>query len=284
MTHLCAVTSMALYVVATALMLVQLWRQSRAGRTLRLAGGAFAGALVLHTATLAAVLIDPRNVLLENGADYFLLVSWGVACSFALLQRRLNYPIVAAFLIPAVVLFMGSSSYLLHAESRSLLVTEAGAQGQQGILLSLLHGVPALVSVVSLALALVVSVVFLILERDLKARRGTSLAFAGPNLQVLDILNRQLVQIGFVAISFVVLSGSLWAVSQQKPVFTADTSVVSGLATWLLLAGILHARLVLKWSPRQVSRLTVLVTGSFFAAIFAVMVAAGRLTHAELLL
>jgi len=39
---------------------------------------------------------------------------------------------------------------------------------------------------------------------------------------------------------------------------------------------------VLKWSPRQVSRLTVLVTASFFVTVFAVMAWAGRITHAEL--
>jgi hypothetical protein len=71
-------------------------------------------------------------------------------------------------------------------------------------------------------------------------------------------------------------------VSQQKPVFSADTSVISGLVTWVLLAGILHARLVLKWSPKQVSRLTVFVTASFFVTVFVVMAWAGRLTHAAL--
>ena len=70
--------------------------------------------------------------------------------------------------------------------------------------------------------------------------------------------------------------------SEQKPVFSADTSVISGLVVWVLLAFILHVRLVLRWSPKQVSRLTVLVTGSFFITVFVVLAFAGRLTHAEL--
>ncbi len=281
MTHLLAVTSIVLYVVATALMLLQLWRPSRGGRSLRWGYRAFTLAFILHTVTLGVVLNDARYVLLDNGADYFLLVSWGLALTFALMQRRLNYPIVTAFLIPTIVVFMGSSSYLLHKESNSILA-EPEAQTTEGVLLSLLHGIPALVAVVSLALALIVSAVFLIVERRLKQRRAAALDLGAPNLQILDLLNRQLVQVGFVAISFVVLSGSLWAVSQQKPVFSADTSVISGLVTWVLLAGILHARLVLKWSPKQVSRLTVFVTASFFVTVFVVMAWAGRLTHAAL--
>lgn len=278
-THLLAIASIALYVASAALLLLQLWRPSRAGRTSGAAHFSFLAALALHTATLGLVLKDAKLLLLDNGADYFLLVSWALAVTFALLKRRLNYPIVGAFVVPAIVLFMGSSSYLLHSQAVSLLV-EPSAQTSEGILLSLLHGVPALIAVVSLALALVVSAVFLIVERRIKQRRGEMLS--GPNLQILDVLNRQLVQVGFVAISFVVLSGSLWAVSEQKPVLSADTSVISGLVTWVLLACILHARLVLKWSPRQVSRLTVLVTASFFVTVFAVMAWAGRITHAEL--
>lgn len=281
MTHLLAVTSMVLYVMATALMIFQLWRPSRAGRTVRVAQLSFYSALALHTVTLGLVLNDSRYVLLENGADYFLIASWGLAAAFAALQHRLNYPIVAAFLIPAIVLFMGSSSYLLHQEAPSLLPTDS-SQAKEGILLSLLHGVPALVAVVSLAMALVVSAVFLIVEGRLKARKAGALSISGPNLQLLDMLNRQLIQVGFVAISFVVLSGSLWAVSRQQPILSADTSVISGLVTWMLLAFILHVRLVLKWSPKQVSRLTVLVTASFFVTAFAVMAWAGRFTHAEL--
>jgi hypothetical protein len=41
-------------------------------------------------------------------------------------------------------------------------------------------------------------------------------------------------------------------------------------------------RLVLKWSPKQVSRLTVIVTGSFFVSVFTVLLLAGRLTHVNL--
>ena len=286
MTHLLAVTSIALYIVATVLVLIQLWRPGRKGLKQRFAQSqlipwTFYLAFGLHTATIGFVFNDARYLLLDNGADYFLCVSWGLAGVFAFLQRRLNYPIVGAFVIPAIVLFMGSSSYLLHSSATSLLSAPA-AQTNEGLLLSLLHGIPALVAVVSLALALVISVVFLIVEYRLKQRGVGALNVAGPNLQFLDLLNRQLAQVGFVAISLVVLSGGLWAVSAQRPIFSLDTSLISGLATWILLAFVLHARLVLKWSPRQVSRLTVLITGSFFLFVFVVMIWSGRLTHASI--
>jgi ABC-type transport system involved in cytochrome c biogenesis permease subunit len=217
--------------------------------------------------------------VLDNGADYFLWVSWATALVFFFFRRKLEYPIVGAFVVPVIVAFMGSSSYLLHAGAESLVARQ---EGRVSVVLSLVHAVPALVSVVSLAMALIVSAVFLVVERRLKRRPAVALLSSGPDLQLLDRLNRQLVQIGFVAISLVVVSGGLWAVSQQKPIFTFDTSVISGIAVWLLLACILHARLVLGWSPKRVSRFTILVTASFFASVFVVMAMAGRITHASL--
>lgn len=282
MTHLLAIIAIVLYVASSVLMLVQLWRSKVGGRVSRAAQSLFIGALLAHTVTMGFVLREPRMVLLDNGADYFLWVSWALAVVFAFLQRKLDYPIVGAFVVPAIVLFMGCSSYLLHKESSSVL-TETPAQGA-GVFVSLLHAVPALVSVVSLALSLVVSVVFLIVERRLKRRTSAALSISGPNLQFLDRLNKYLAQVGFLSITLVVLSGGVWAVSERKPVFSADTSVISGIVLWLLLAFILHVRLVLRWSPKQVSRLTVLVTASYFATIFLVLILAGRLNHAELLL
>ena len=281
MTHLLAVLAIVSYMLASALMLLQIYRASRTGKTALSAQLSFFSGLILHTLTMASVVRDSRFIFLENGADYFLWVSWGLAVAFAFLRRRLNYPLVGAFVVPGIVLFMGSSSYLLHKSASSVLNPDGLSTGE-GIVIPLLHGIPALVSVVSLALAFVTSVVFLIIERRLKRRGAQALTSSGPNLQRLDLLNRQLAQVGFLAISLVILTGGLWAVSQQKPVFSADTSVVSGLMTWLLLALILHARLVLRWSPKQVSRLTVFVTGSFFLSVFTVLFFSGQMTHVSL--
>jgi ABC-type transport system involved in cytochrome c biogenesis permease subunit len=280
MTHLVSICSISLYLAVTILLFVQLWRPSRAGRTARATTALLLMAVLLHTATMFLIFRDPRMVVLENGADYFLWVSWVLALVCVTGRRWFRYPLLEAFIVPAIVLFMGSSSYLLHQGAQSLLVAEPDA-AREGAIVSLMHAVPALVAVVSLVLALVVSGAFLIVERRLKRRSAAVLDTGGLNLQVLDGLNKHLVQLGFVAISLVIVSGGLWAVMQQKEIFVLDTSVVSGLLVWVLLAVILHVRLVLRWSPKRVSKLTVFVTASFFVSVFVVLVLAGRITHAR---
>jgi ABC-type uncharacterized transport system permease subunit len=128
----------------------------------------------------------------------------------------------------------------------------------------------------------VVSVAFLIVERRLKRRSSLSLDSGGLNLQLLDRLNSHLVKIGFVALSLVIASGGVWAVMRREAIFSLDTSVVSGVILWALLALILFARLVLSWSPRRISRLTVFVAGGFLFSVFVALFVAGRMTHASL--
>jgi ABC-type transport system involved in cytochrome c biogenesis permease subunit len=281
MTHTVALLSISLYLAATVLFLLQLWRPSRTGRLQRSAAVCSALAFVCHSVTIGLVLRDPRFFALENGADYFLWVSWLLALVFLIFRRWFDYPMLGAFIAPGIVLFMGSSSYLLHQETTSLIGQTNPIQSSD-ILVSLMHGVPALVAVVSLVLALAVSVVFLIVERRIKRRTALALDGGGVSLQLLDRLNTHLVRIGFVAISLVIVSGGLWAVLERKSVFTLDTSVVSGLVVWLLLAAILFVRLVLHWSPRKISRLTVMVAGSFLLSVFIVLALAGRMTHVSI--
>jgi ABC-type transport system involved in cytochrome c biogenesis permease subunit len=233
--------------------------------------------ILCHTATLLRVIFDSRSFLLSNGADYFLWASWGLALAFVALRKKLAFPLVGAFVVPLVVLFMGSSSYLLHKASNSLL--QENADTVRGILLPLLHAVPALVALVSLILALVVSVVFLIVSKRLKAKRSDLLDSAAPNLERLDTLNKQLVQSSFIAISFVILSGGLWAVSAQKSVFSDFTAVVSGLVTWILLAFVLYARMIKGCTMRRFARLSLLASGVFLLSVLLLLLGTSRLSH-----
>jgi ABC-type transport system involved in cytochrome c biogenesis permease subunit len=281
MIHSAAVTSLVLYLLATVLYLIQLWRPSRTGRLRGCATVCTKVGLVLHTLTALAVLASPELFIQSNGADYFLWVSWLLSAVFVAFGRFFHYPLLGAWIVPAVVLFMGSSSYLLHRGSYSLVDNVQPAP--EGGVIPLLHALPALVALVSLVLAFVVSSTFLLVERRLKRRKAVvSLCEPGLSLQRLDLLNSHLIRIGFVAISLVIVSGGLWAVSLRNTVFTLDSSVISGLLIWIMLGGITFVRFVANWSPRRVSKLTVLAAGSFITSLFVALVLSGRTAHVAL--
>jgi ABC-type transport system involved in cytochrome c biogenesis permease subunit len=281
MTHFLAVATIVWYIASTALTGLQLWRPSRRGRTQTFTLATLYAGFVCHTATVINVLLDPRYLLLSNSADYFLWASWGLAVAFVGLGKRLSSPLIGAFIVPVIVLLMGSSSYLLHQTATSLIDRHSTDQ-VRGVVLPLLHAIPALIAFVSLVLSLVVSAVFLIVERRLKSKRLDVLDISAPNLQRLDLLIRQLVQASFVSISFVVLSGGLWAVSAQRPVFSDFVSVVSGIITWILLALVLYLRIAKRCSSKQFARFALLVSGLFVLSVLLLLSASERLSHGGL--
>jgi hypothetical protein len=181
----------------------------------------------LHSVTIGLVLRDPRFLVLENGADYFLWVSWLLALVLLAFRRWFDYPMLGAFITSAIVLFMGSSSYLLHQDTTSL-IDQVELSSRQGLMVSLLHGVPALVSVVSLVLALAVSLAFLVVERRIKRRTSLALEVGGVSLQLLDRLNTQLVRIGFVAGSNLICAfGAKLVASQNIATYSAGGGLFS---------------------------------------------------------
>jgi ABC-type uncharacterized transport system permease subunit len=277
MTHLLAIATIVFYIASTAFIGLQIWRPSRRGKSKWAIAATLYAGVVCHTATLLNVILDPRYLLLSNGADYFLWASWALALAFVALRKKLAFPVVGAFVVPLIVLFMGSSSYLLHKASSSLL--QENSDTVRGVMLPLLHAIPAIVAFVSLVLTLVVSVVFLIVSKRLKAKKRDVLDFAAPNLERLDTLNRQLVQASFIAISFVILSGGLWAVSAQKPVFSDFTSVVSGIVTWILLAFVLYARMVQGCTTKRFARLSLAVSGIFLLSVLLLLLGTAPLSH-----
>lgn len=280
MKHFLALTSLILYALSSAVFLWQVIRGRNS--VIALSRFFFRLGFLFHTLALASLVYGMNMIFLDNGADYFFWVSWGLALVLFALRRRIDFPIVGAVAIPLIMLFMGSSSYLMHVDSRTA-VTDTASSASQEFLLLTLHTVPALLAVVSLALAFVVSVVFIIVERRIRKRSASAVVSPGPNLMVLDRINRIAVLVGFVGVTLVVLSGSLWAISMGHSVLSFDVSILSGFLVWFLLALILHARSSWDWSARRIAKLTVLSTGFFFVSVFLVLFWSGRLTHDNLL-
>jgi len=227
---------------------------------------------------LILILSDSKLRFLDNGADYFFWVSWALGFAYASLGSRLNYPIVGAFFVPLISLFMASSSFMLHRDAFSLLNSPPVSNGEE-YLFALIHAVPAAIAVASLAIALLTSGIYLILEKRIRRKGQAALSLPGPNLSFLDKVSKRSILFAFMAISLVVLTGSIWSVAEGRGIITLDLSTMLGLTVWLLLALIIHFRSNLGWSARKVSRLTLLVTAFFFISVFVIAFMTGKLSH-----
>lgn len=271
--HIAGVISFVIYTVSAVVFLTSVIRRS--DRTIALGNRCAGLAFFFHTVAFAGVVVgDGISSLVGAGGDYYFLFSWLLALSFLVGLLRFSYPILGAFATPAIVLALGGSSYMMH-----LSVDTEGASHTHPLIL-LLHIVPALCAEVTLFFAFVVSAAYLGQERRIRQKSMDAFSLRGPSLERLDFLQGRFVLIGFIAMSFAVLSGVLWGVSQQRALSWGDFSQWASLLAWGLLGVILFLRHRIAWSARRLARITAITAGLYFIGLILVVLLGGGVLHA----
>jgi ABC-type uncharacterized transport system permease subunit len=273
MLHFFPIAAFAMYLLASVVFLASLpsgsQRAARAGSWVHKAG------LALHTIALVPFILDRRLFLLSSGGDYIFWLAWLLSLSFAVLGRKLDFPIIGALVCPAVALFLLSSSYLVHLKGGSY-------QGSNGAVLIGTHVIPAMIAELCLMLAFVISIVFLLQSKRLKRReagRARRLPFEGPSLTTLERFQRGFLLFGFISISLAVVSGCIWSYSEGRALLVNDLRQWLGVCTWILLALLLHSRITLRWSAKQVAVATVLIVGLVLFSFLMLTILTGSVLH-----
>jgi cytochrome c-type biogenesis protein CcsB len=113
------------------------------------------------------------------------------------------------------------------------------------------------------AIAGVVSFVYLVQERKLKAKKKR-LAKVGsgvhklPALEVLDKVSVQLIEWGFPLMTLGLITGAVYSKTLRGVYWSWDPLNTISLVVWVLYAALLHARLTIGWRGRKLAILTVL--------------------------
>jgi ABC-type uncharacterized transport system permease subunit len=272
--HALGALALAAYVVSVTLFSRDLYRDR--ARNNRAAEFALLIGFISHTVLILSTLGVASTSFPSGRADFYLFLSWGLPIAYALLRRKMGYPILGAFLGAATILFLASSSYLLH-------LTPPRQVELSGFFLAL-HVVPALVAELCLVVAVVLSLVFRIQSRRFKSKRDISAALTAPSLDLLDRWNVVLLSGGFVAISFSVITGSVWALFHQRSVFTSDPFQWMGFLVWVLLAIIHITRAVRGRSAGVLSKMTLLAGFILISTLCVFLLWGKEVSHAAIYL
>jgi len=246
MSSLLLALALALYLLTTATFIAQLITgHPTMGRV---AHGLLACAFGMHAASLA---IRAGAVGYEAVATFHDELSF-IACLmvglYLLLAWRTNLTVVGALVTPLAFLF-SLSSYALHARTPEL------SPRLQSIWLPA-HVAPAFLGYAVFGVAFCLSWIYLLQERQLKGKRKGDLFRRLPSLEVLDNLNYRFVTWGFALFTVGIITGSLLAKETWGELWSWEPVQVWSLLTWLLYAGLLHARSV-GWRGRKAARLTI---------------------------
>jgi ABC-type transport system involved in cytochrome c biogenesis permease subunit len=107
------------------------------------------------------------------------------------------------------------------------------------------------------ALAFASSLLYLVQERRLKARRGRGTFRSLPSLETLDRVSHRCLVWGLVLLTLGIASGIVWAHVAWSEPWTMDVKLLMTLAIWALYVILLQGRMTAGWRGRWAAQLTI---------------------------
>jgi ABC-type uncharacterized transport system permease subunit len=225
--HLLGWAAVLLYAGAEALAIASLIRpRGPALAPALLAGGLVLQFLDLHVSARALGSVPYRTL-----AGSMSLFGWMLGITYLALLLRHRERAVGPFLIPFVLLF--SVAGLLVSETLA-----RPAAGMRGVIFAL-HVTSAMLAYAAFTLSFVLSILYLIQNRQIRRARTGVLFSRLPALDVLGRMNRTTVSIGLVVLLVSVVLGTVWArevwtqVADPKLVWAITTLLVYGFLLWM---------------------------------------------------
>jgi len=177
--------------------------------------------------------------------DQLSLLAWLIVGLYLGLQWRAPLAVLGALVTPLAFLLTLSSYIVFSGADR--LPAELDTAWLPA------HVAPAFLGYAIFALASCVSLVYLLHERQLKAKKRGR--FRLPSLETLDDLNYRCVAWGFALFTIGIVTGSLLAKAAWGTFWSWEPVQVLSVLAWLLYAVLLQARSI-GWRGRRAATLT----------------------------
>ena len=257
--------AMALYAVATVLYAYQ-FATKRAALSWYATFATGAG-FVMHTISigLRSTATDGTEL---TGANVLVLMAWALVLVYFILEHLMKVKVYGALLVPAALIVLLVAQVM--GVSRGVL---ADLTAEQAILVDNwrvgIHVFLITFANAGFAVSAAGSLLYLVLERQLKRRKNTKLFNRLPSLAQTDTVARRSVVWAFPVYSAGLLLGVLRAIETDVQLWWADARVVLAGLVWLAFAAYQFMRWRKGWAGRSAAYLA--LVGFVLVAVLAVV-------------
>ena len=238
-----ALTAYILAAVAALSSLI--WRRDdlgRVARVLTLAGW------ICHTAAVGLRGVELGRPPVLTLAEVVSVVIWVAVLVDLVVERRYGITAFGAFLLP-VVLALGLG---LPTGLRDLAL-----EPQASSAWILVHVALVLVGLAALVLNFGSALMYVLQERQLKAKRPGTVYYRLPSLETLDRLSYRTLTLGFPFLTAGLVLGALWAGAAWGSLLAFDPLALFSVLMWLVYASILAGRVMGRWHGRRAAYLAI---------------------------
>ncbi len=229
---------MVLYLVSMVLYFVFFAMKNE--KAAQLAGWVITAAFVLHTAALVVRGVGARRLPMTNQYEFATSFAWGICLCFLVFVRKYHFRALGTFVTPVIFLLIGYAA-MQSREVRELM--PALRSNWLGI-----HVSTAIVSYGAFGVSFAVSLMFLLKQ----GRENHDFWKKNiPDYDRLDIISYRAVSLGFLFLTFVIITGAIWAERAWGSYWSWDPKETWSLITWIIYALYLHLRLNKGWRGRR---------------------------------
>lgn len=230
--------TMVLYLAAMVLYFVFfVLKNEKSGK---IAGWSMAIGFILHTAAMITRGIGAGRLPLTNQYEFATSFAWGICLCYLIFLWKYHFQALGTFVSPVIFLIIGYAA-MQSREVRELM--PALRSNWLGI-----HVSTAIISYGAFGVSFAVSLMFL-LRRKMKENPFWQKHI--PEEEKLDLLSYRAVSLGFLFLTFVIVSGAIWAERAWGSYWSWDPKETWSLITWIIYALYLHLRLSKGWRGKS---------------------------------
>jgi cytochrome c-type biogenesis protein CcsB len=211
----------------------------------------------LHTAALSQRWTEAGHFPAVGLHDGALLLAWTIVLLFLLLSMRTRIDALGLFVYPVAFLLV----LLVNVTPASGAVDRSGDPILKGLFLPV-HGTLAFFGYAALFVACALGVLYLVQERELKARSPRAFYYLIPSLERCDTLSARALDVGFSFLTLAIVTGFLWNHHARGLYWTSTPKEWSALVAWCIYVGVILARWRSGWGGRRAALLGIAAFGA----------------------
>ncbi|MFT5697618.1 MAG: cytochrome c-type biogenesis protein CcsB [Desulforhopalus sp.] len=212
---------------------------------------------VLQTLYIVSRFILTGHTPITSQHEAVIFFAW--ATTWAYLSFRWRYTVKNFGTFVSILIFCLVVISFLSSRDVTVLVPAL-----QSVWLPIHAGV-SLVAYGFLSLAFCGGLMYMLLERELKAKKFGYFFDRLPSLDALDQLNSHCITAGFVFLTLGIVTGSVWARQAWGTYWQWDPKETWSLITWFLYLVQIHQRFTVGWRGK---RAAVMAVVGFFSVLF----------------
>ncbi len=205
---------------------------------------------VFHTLFLVSLGIERRHFPITNLSESLCFFAWCISLTFMIANYRYRINALGAFTLPLVSLLTIFSQVIWEEGHVIPPLLRSGWV--------YFHSSVAFLAYAAFFLTFISGILYLIQEKELKAKRFRFLYFRLPSLNVCDELMHNSLFVGFISMSLTIITGAFWAQYAWGRFWAWDPKETAALITWGIYLILIYHRVSGQWRARRAAYISIL--------------------------